>query len=222
MPEQSQIQLVVFDLGRVLLKIAADWHEAYDRAGLHHLEPQEGDISAGTRRKHDPEAERMFSGFETGKISQDDFFAFAAETGGMTIEEAKRLMDAWLIEPFDGVDEILDELKSAGLKLACLSNTNARHWESLTDPTHPAYLPLDKLDYPYASQLIGHAKPHPETYEYVERETSTPPHAILFFDDLEENIAAANERGWHTHHITPDRDPIQQVREVLSHHNINL
>lgn len=211
----TEIELVCFDLGRVLLRIADDWKHAYDLAGLGHLEAGDGDISAGTRRKHDAEAERFFHGFETGKIETDEFLAFASSSRGIAAHEAASLLDAWLLQCFEGVDELLDALDPLPVRTACLSNTNARHWIAITDPSHPAFIPVHRLDWQFASQLVGHAKPADEIYQHVEQTTGISSEKILFFDDLPENLDAASKRGWHTQLVPRCDNPIPMITDTL-------
>lgn len=218
-PGPGATHVVLFDLGRVLIRIANSWEHAYELAGLPPAEHHSGDISAGTRRKHDPEAERHFHGFETGRIDEDAFFAFAARTGGISEAQARDLMDAWLIEAYPGVDDLLDALKAAGHLTGCLSNTNARHWRTITTPGIPQYLPVLDMDLPMASHLAGHAKPAPTIYEHVEARVlahaGLPPQRIVFFDDLAENVAAATARGWQAHVVTDRDHPVAQCAQSL-------
>lgn len=107
------------------------------------------------------------------------------------------------------------------IKTACLSNTNARHWQLFSDRDHPAYLPLEQFDYPLASQIIGRAKPDPDLYRFVEEGTGIAPPQILFFDDLPENVAAAAARGWQTQLIPRDLDnPVPTLIRHLKHYGI--
>lgn len=217
MRDRPEIKLVVLDLGRVLLRIADDWAHAYDLAGLSHLTPPDGDISSAERRGHNTEAERLFAGFETGKTPTSDYLRVFAADLGVTEQQASDLIDAWLIEPFERAEWLIDELSRRAVMTACLSNTNAHHWRLLTDRDHRSYVSLDRLDHIFASQLIGHAKPGGAAYEHVERATGVAPANILFFDDLPENIEGARQRGWHGVVIErgKDADPIRQVVDEL-------
>lgn len=217
MPESPDIQLVVLDLGRVLLRIADDWAHAYALAGLSHLTPPDGDISSAARRGHDLEAERLFAGFETGKTPTDEYLRVFARDLGVTDQQASDLIDAWLIEPFERTTWLIDELAKRPVTTGCLSNTNAHHWRLLVDPAHRSFVPLDRLDHVFASQLIGQAKPNAGAYAHVEQATGVPPANILFFDDLPENIDGAMARGWHGVVVErgPNADPITQVVDSL-------
>ena len=76
-------------------------------------------------------------------------------------------------------------------------------------------MPLEKLDHRFASHLIGLRKPDDRIYAHVEQATGATPGRIVFFDDVEENVAAAARRGWRAHRISIDSDPIAQVRQHL-------
>jgi FMN phosphatase YigB (HAD superfamily) len=116
--------------------------------------------------------------------------------------------------------ELIDELSARGVRTACLSNTGEVHWRQVNDPADPNFLPLDRLTWRFASHLIGIMKPHDGIYEHVERTTGLPPASMLFFDDLEPNIAAARRRGWRAHQIQCDSDPIAQARAILREHGV--
>src|SRR5439155_2426569 len=92
--------------------------------------------------------------------------------------------------------ELLRDLADADVKTACLSNTNVNHWRIISDPSESAYFPLHRLNWQFASHLVGARKPQTEIYEHVERATGARADRILFFDDLAENIEAAMSRGW--------------------------
>lgn len=222
MANATDIKLVVLDLGRVLLRIAEDWPHAYELAGLSHLTPPSGDISSSKRRGSGSEAERLFAGFETGKTPTRDYLEVFARDLDVTLDQASALIDAWLLQPFERAEWLIDELVQRDFKTACLSNTNAHHWRLLTDPAHGSYLPLDRMDFVFASQLIGHAKPHEEAYAHVETVAGVRPEQILFFDDLPENIEAARDRGWKGVVVErgPRADPIGQVVGELQAYGI--
>lgn len=212
----SQIQLVVFDLGRVLLRIVDDWDHAAERAGCPDLVGLTGDLSTKAARGSGHALAGLFDDFETGRVSTDDFLQRAANLTALPADAIRRTLDAVLIETFPGVAALLERLADRPVKTACLSNTNARHWDLFTDPGHPAYLPLDRLDFPWGSQSLGLAKPDPAIYERVEQIAGVAPGNILFFDDIPENIAAAKARGWHAELVSRDADnPVPAVAEAL-------
>ncbi|MEL7090015.1 MAG: HAD family hydrolase, partial [Planctomycetota bacterium] len=163
----SEIHLVVFDLGRVLLRIVDDFDHACARAGRPALAGFSGDLSIHARRNSDPDAAELFNGFETGTIEIDDYARRAAALTGVTPQDIIAILDACLIETYPGATDLLDRLAERAVQAACLSNTNARHWQLIADPNNPSYLPLDKLDFPWGSQILGLAKPDPAIYRRV-------------------------------------------------------
>lgn len=208
------IQLVVFDLGRVLLRICDGYEHACRLAGveLPTLNP-------------DPQLlmqlHAAVCGAETGRLNMAAFSREVAPLLGIAPEHVMAMSNAYLIGAYPGVLELFEELKTADVATACLTNTNDAHWEMMTDPAHRAYLPLDRLTWRFASHLIRQRKPEHAIYQYVERETQLAGPAIIFFDDVPENVDAARQRGWHAYRIDPSlNDPIGQARAALARHGV--
>ncbi|WP_221435334.1 HAD-IA family hydrolase [Algisphaera agarilytica] len=218
---KPEIDLVMFDLGRVLLRIADDWDHAALLANLPELAGLTGDLSTkAARGSHHPLAE-LFDHFETGKVTVVEFFATAAKLADVKVDEVRRVTEAVLIEAFPGAIALLDRLSLEPVKVGCLSNTNAHHWQMFTSREHAAYLPIELFDYPLGSQIVGLAKPDPAIYQYVEDGTEIPPANILFFDDLQENIDAALARGWQAELVSRDTDnPIPAVIAKLEAYGV--
>lgn len=206
------IQLVCFDLGGVLIRLCDGWEHACQRAGIRSVTPI--NEAAHTRLIELVEQE------EVGALPGGAFFERAAPLLGQTPEEALAMSDAWLCGAFPGVGSLIDTARRAGLLTACLSNTNDNHWRAMSDPGHPNGLPLDRLDYRFASHLVRDRKPNPSIYQHVERETGLAPEVILFFDDSLENVGAAKARGWHACQVTDPDDPAGQMTSHLKRHNL--
>ncbi|MDB5357819.1 MAG: HAD-superfamily hydrolase, subfamily variant 3 [Phycisphaerales bacterium] len=212
--QNSEVRLVVFDLGRVLVRICDNWQHACRVAGLPVVE---GELSAeGQARLH-----ALVCRAEVGALGMDGFAREVAPVLGITPVQLRALSDAYLLGAHEGAIEVVDELSTAGMPTACLTNTNDNHWRLMSDRSAPAYFPLGRLTHQFASHLLRLRKPEEAIYAHVERATATPPHAILFFDDIEENVAAARKRGWDARRIDPALDdPISQVRDALREHRI--
>jgi len=214
-PGPPPIDLVCFDLGRVMIRICDGWAHACEQAGVH--APAEAFGEAVHRRLLTLVVEH-----ETGRLSDDGFFQGIAALVGLPAEQVARITDAYLIEPFEGIDPLLAELSAAGVRTACLSNTNARHWARMTATRGPHALPLHRLDYRFASHLVGARKPEPGIYAHVEHATGTDPASIVFFDDAPENVDAALARGWRAHRIDhgPEINPVGQIRRHLATYDL--
>lgn len=198
--------LVVFDLGRVLLEICGSWQEACARAGVDL--PRNWPAAAAAVH---PLHER----FEVGDIAPADFCAALAHHGQMHEHEALAALRAYIIAPYEGVGPLLADLRTAGCRVACLSNTNAVHWAQMYEPGHPACLPMHLFDGCFASQEIGRRKPQPQAYAYVEKAMQAAPAEICYFDDLADNITGAAARGWQTAQVPIGGNPLPWIRQQL-------
>jgi len=204
----SDVKLVVFDLGRVLIRICDNWRHACEVARMSSPVAEMDTAAKAAMRE-------LVALHETARIDQNQFAESASPLLGLPVECVLAMSNVYLLGPFPGVDELLDDLSAAGVSTACLSNTNASHWDLMCAKTGPASLPMDRLTWRFGSQELGVRKPDPAIYAHVETTTSTAPNQIVFFDDLEENITGARSRGWHGVRITPDRDPVAQMRHTL-------
>jgi putative hydrolase of the HAD superfamily len=203
------VELVVFDIGRVLLRICDDWKHACRIAGV------EMPAGLGTGPPP-PQFDDLARQYDTGRIDLETFAERVAVIGGFDADDVIRAQSCYLLGAYPGVPGLLDDLARAGARTACLSNTSDHHWRMMQDRSGPNYLPLDRLDHRFASHLVRMRKPDAEIYAHVERETGVAPGAIVFFDDVEENVAAARRRGWRGHRIDPaPDDPLPQVRAFL-------
>jgi putative hydrolase of the HAD superfamily len=210
------IELVIFDLGRVLIRICNNWREAAELAGVN-IPHQGRFVDEPRAAERDQDAVVLL---DTGRIDRFEFARRVALTRGIPPDDVLRAYDAFVLGPFPGAVELLDDLRDAGVKTACLSNSSDGHWQQTCDPAGPCFFPLDRFTWQFASHLVGLCKPNEAIYEHVERETMIRPASILFFDDLEANVAAARRRGWNAHQIRTDSDPIAQVRSVLREHRV--
>jgi len=209
---EHDIQLVCFDLGRVLIRLCDGLEHACELAEVTPSKP----ITEDNRS----ELMKLVEHEEVGGLDSEEFFSLASPLLGLTPDDTKAMSDAWLCGQFDGIHELIDTVNTAGLTSACLSNTNDNHWRAMTDPVHPNGLPLDKLHHRFASHLVKDRKPNPTIYQHVEQVTGIPSEAILFFDDADENIQAADEQGWHACLITDRENPAAQMTSHLKRLNL--
>ncbi|HEY2587041.1 MAG TPA: HAD-IA family hydrolase [Tepidisphaeraceae bacterium] len=210
----SPIQLVVFDLGRVLVRICRDWQQACECAGIRSFnrEVSEADASRLSKIAHR---------YDVGGLRAADFTREAASLMGLSPEQVLAMSDAFIFGPYPGATDLLAELGDAGVATACLSNTNEHHWGLLFDRGHRAWLPMDRFKHQFASHLVRARKPDEAIYAHVERATNLWGSAILFFDDVTENLETARKRGWVGEWIDPAPDePIGQIRSALRRHRV--
>jgi len=204
---ESKIDLVILDAGGVMVRLAESWEDACRRAGVRYPEVvMQPEVAAQVRAVIDPS--------ERGLLTQDEFDDRVGGLLGLEPAELSKVSAAWLVEPYPGIDVLIERLANNGLQLACLSNTNERHWGIMTGRGLHASLPVHHFTHTFASHLVGLRKPEPGIYEHVEKQTGVAPGSILFFDDRPDNTAAAAERGWQTLTIDPTR-PVAQMTEHL-------
>ena len=155
---------------------------------------------------------RLVEDFQTGRIDAPTFAARASEqvSGLYSPAEILGVHNAWMLEEYAGVAELIDRVHDAGLDTAALSNTSHDHWAQIL--TYPAVMRLRNL---LASHLLGLHKPDPMIYRLLERQLGYRAQEIIFFDDTPENVIAADGVGWRAHLIDPEADTAQQIAEIL-------
>lgn len=213
---ESRFDLVVFDVGGVLVQAGRTWLDDAERAGFRvsptWLEQLEGRTRALPRRS-------------TGQIDSEHYFALFAEASGgvYTIDDARRISHASLIAEYPGVGRVFDALDAANVPTALLSNVNDEEWSRFfpAPPLDVEFPTLARARYRFASYLMRFAKPDVRMFHEVERATGFSGNSILFFDDREENIASAQECGWTAHLIDHARDDTaEQILAFLRTHAI--
>jgi HAD superfamily hydrolase (TIGR01509 family) len=134
--------------------------------------------------------------FETGRCTTEEFTSRFIAEWALRLEPDEFLarFRAWARAPYPGIPDLLAGLRVRHV-LACLSNTNAVHWEKILgmEGLQPV------LERPFASHQLGLMKPTAEVYAHVVRELGCRPDEIAFFDDGPENVNAAAEAGLSAH-----------------------
>ena len=201
----SPIRLVCFDLGGVVIRICRSWNEACAAAGMPVRDPTLWQRTGEARRQ-------LFEEFQTGRIDGMTFAARASEqvAGLYSPAEILGVHNAWLLEEYPNIGDLIDRVHEAGLDTAALSNTNHEHLEWM------ARLPaVTRLHHLLASHQLGLHKPDPMIYRRLEEQLGYRAQEIIFFDDTPENVIAADGVGWRAHLIDPEADTAQQIAEIL-------
>jgi putative hydrolase of the HAD superfamily len=107
-----------------------------------------------------------------------------------------------------------------GVETACLSNTNALHWVTLTQAPPGPFSVVSELGHRFASHLLRSSKPDPGMYEALESSLGVAPERIVFFDDLGPNVEAARARGWRAWLVDHASETAPQMREALQREGI--
>jgi putative hydrolase of the HAD superfamily len=206
MMERRPFDLVVFDLGGVLVRVARSWTEAERLAGLPAASPTEG---------FESDLVEAFAALQRGSTTAEEFYRSiaASSADAYTAVQVEAIHSAWSREQYPGVEAVFDALDAVGVPTAVLSNTSAPHWSRLAalNAAVPEYSVVLRAKYHFASHLIGLLKPDRAVFDHVARTTDVLPQRILFFDDVEEYVAAARDAGWRAERIDPAADTAAQL-----------
>jgi putative hydrolase of the HAD superfamily len=202
----ADIKLVCFDLGGVLIRICRSWEEGCRAAGIDVRGEIATDLASAKARRE------LGMRHQVGLMDCEDYFKAVAATHGdrYTAKEIERVHHAWMLGEYPGVSEVIDRIHKAGVATAALSNTNLSHWRRL-----PGFASVGRLHTRLASHELGLVKPDAAIYREAERRLGVGGDAILFFDDLIENVEAANKVGWNAVRIDHNGDTAAQIAEAL-------
>jgi epoxide hydrolase-like predicted phosphatase len=146
----------------------------------------------------------------SGMIDEAAFWRLAAETYGIrAVDVAENLLGkpyAQSMQPYREVLQLVKELGDSGLRRAVLSNTIKAHADVMRRQSL-----FDNFDEVLLSYEIGIRKPSPEVFTLALQKLGIGATDVLFIDDLQENIAAAQNLGLQTI-LAVDEDQI--VRDV--------
>lgn len=182
-------QAVVFDIGNVLI----EWQPErfFDSV-----------IGADRRRA-------MFATVDLHAMndrvdSGETFRDVIIETARATPEWHDEIMlwhDRWLDMASPAIDHsvrLMAALQSRNIPVFSLTNFGIQTYE-LAATRYPF---LRQFDRDFISGHLGVIKPDAAIYAALEETSGLPPQALLFTDDRIDNINAAAQRGWQTHHFT--------------------
>ena len=189
---------LVFDLGGVLVDVApgdvthARLAEAFGMPGARLDElllAADGDDGLSRIQR-----------FETGTLGVDELLAAlnAAASRPLSRQAFVLELNAMLRGCFDDTAALVSRLSSAGIDIACYSNTNPVHWRHI----QRRFAFFDDIIEPFASHVVGHRKPDPEGYARVAAALGADAGACLLIDDRIENVEGARGAGWQAHHFT--------------------
>jgi len=183
------IEAVVFDIGNVLIEWQPERH--YDaRIGR---EARERMFAAVDLHAMNDEIDR-------GGPFRDTIYA-TAEKYPEFRDHIRLWHDEWIHMASPAIDRsvrLLRALRGAGVPVFALTNFGVESFEHAC--THYDF--LAEFDRAYVSGRMRVIKPDARIYEMVEQDCGVAPERLLFADDRADNIAAAQARGWHTHHFT--------------------
>lgn len=153
-------------------------------------------------------ASAWVSTFESGQCTPEAFATGIVAEWGLTVTAEAFLDDFryWPKRLFPGVRDMLARL-APQCTLACLSNTNSVHWPHIRDTLGLSGL----LHHYYLSHEIGHLKPTRAVFEHVLADLGCAPHGVVFLDDNQLNVEAAQAVGLQAYRTVG----IQEVQTAL-------
>ena len=175
----------LFDLGGVLLEI--DFNRAIAAWSPYSALP--ADVLR-KRFRHDLQYERH----ERGEITATEYFAYLATTLQLTasFEQIEQGWNSIYIGEILQTRELVESMRRV-LPCYAFTNTNASHMATWTKRFPGVVGAFDRI---FASHQLGLRKPERAAFERVCALTGTSAASILFFDDLAENVRAAEDAGF--------------------------
>ena len=175
---------LLFDLGNVVIEI--DYLRAYDVWAR----------SSGLTRERIAARflpDEAYARHERGEIGLAEYFEHVRGVLGVDLDDAA-LLEGWnsiYVGEIGEVVALLERLRER-VALYAFSNTNRTH-QAYWEPRYASALtPFRKV---FLSHDLGRRKPEREAFEAISAQIGVPLSRVLFFDDLEENVAGARAAG---------------------------
>jgi HAD superfamily hydrolase (TIGR01509 family) len=177
---QNSVDVLLFDIGRVVLDISFDRVMA-SWAG--HAGCAPADLASRFA------VNDSFKHHEIGRIDDAAFFANLRDTLGVSLTDAQ-FLEGWNAIFTGEMPGIAPLLAGAAKRMPLYAFSN-------TNPAHVAHFSVAYADLlshfrtVYLSSTIGLRKPDAEAYDHVVKAIGVPASRILFFDDTAANIEGA-------------------------------
>lgn len=159
---------------------------------------------------------RWVRAFERGSCSAEAFAAGVVADWALPVspEEFLSSFRAWVGAPLDGADDLVADVAGV-VPVGCLSNTNPEHWAVAgTWPLCGAFA------HRFLSFEVGLVKPDAELFDHVRAALGVEAGSIVFLDDNQMNIDAANAAGFCAHRtrgVDEARAALENVGILATH-----
>jgi FMN phosphatase YigB (HAD superfamily) len=189
--QPSKIELVLFDVGGVIIDLYLDSarEDLLKKYGMPECVFEEITRSSFEKQPWSP-TERA----TIGSMTTDEYvgaFHRGCENG-VSISKIKANLQSIVGPERREMVELIRTL-SKTVRLAAFTNTIALHWDLLTDAARFSFFGL--MEKVVASHILGLAKPMLDAYRGVCRILTVDPTNVLFIDDVDRNVLAAEEVG---------------------------
>lgn len=198
---------LVFDLGNVLLPIDLD--KTYEAFALLSSQYSAAEI------KHITLAEELWSSYESGLQSDEEFEAFLVDRLQLvcTSEQFHKAFNALLLQFDVSVCQYISSLNTS-FPIYLLSNTSSIHSRLFLHRDYPNYNLFDSFTRIHLSFEMGMVKPNVAIYEQVVTNNNLQDYQIVFFDDNVRNVESARNFGWDAVLINPNTS-LHQIQEHI-------
>ena len=201
----AEKNLVCFDLGGILVKMANSWNECLVWSSLSSYCRSDLEVSVHT---FEP-----YVLHEVGKMTDGDYLeALRDYLSVPSTDDALKTHLGFLGDPYPGTLELMNDVHKAGFKTACLSNTEEWHWQKMTSALYPA---VQAIQTQTASHLLNQRKPEPEIFIALSQLVEVPCSKVVYFDDVPSNVEGAIRAGWDAYLIDAHGDTASQMRKIL-------
>lgn len=200
----AMLKTCLFDLGNVLLNFSHD-------KMIRQMAELAGRAEADVRREFLDTGKHLE--YERGEISTAAFHQWFEAFARRSIDrDALCVAVADIFELNVEMPPLLDALKSRGLRLVLMSNTNAAHYEFVRE----RFDVLDRFDHLVLSFEVGAMKPDEPIYRAALRNIDCAPGECFYTDDIPAYVARGRDFGLHAEVFTS----AQELREHLSRHGV--
>lgn len=196
------IEAVIFDLGRVLVRVD------FTRGLFPHLD--------GNKSKTDEDIleevlrHPALIDFCTGRIDAMEMYR-TLKTMFKVDMDFDRFRHLWcdVFSPMDGMEMIISRIASSPLALGLLSDTDPMHWHFVRE--HYSF--LKQIEKPTLSFEIGAMKPAALCYLKAAENVGKDPEKCLFIDDRIINVEGARKTGMQAIHFLDVSQVTRELRE---------
>ena len=183
MNSSSEIKVVLFDLGRVLMHI--DFEAFPNGLGL---------FTKEQRAPYDAPLKPFIRLYEEGKMTTEEFLdgLFAIFDCRFPREQILESFNGIIVADNTAIIPFVEEMKKK-YRIAVLSNTCECHWKKVENIS--SILRTFSAENIFTSFGIGVMKPDKKIYDAVSTSMHVRSEQVLFIDDLPENVRGAVDAG---------------------------
>jgi len=199
----TNIKVLLFDLGGVLV----------DFSGVRDIAPLLPDPASPSeileRWNRCPHSQA----FGLGKLNARDYAERFLRDWGIALDPDRFIQEyrTWSRCLLPGARELLASLRPR-YRLAALSNSNELHWDRNSNDIGVTEL----FEVAISSHQVGLSKPDPAIYTLALDRLGVSPEAVLFFDDLKPNVAAASALGIRAFQV----EGVEELRQCLAREHL--